>query len=106
MSMADLLAQSQGKEALEKVWYDIPFPSLDNLHEACGAIDRTRDMTSGLEKYFLSIKDSLKFVLDPLTQPLSWMSRTHARLQLPTMWTTLSSGSRSLTTSLPHTDRH
>ena len=73
MSMAQLLAASKGKTEVETAWYDIPFPSLDNLNESCGAIDRTRDMTSGLENYFLSIKDSLKFVLDPLTQPLSWM---------------------------------
>ena len=30
-------------------------------------------MTSGLENGFLDIKDSLQVVLDPLTQPLSWM---------------------------------
>lgn len=85
-SMADLLAQAQGKETLETPWYEIPFPSLDNLHEACGAIDRTRDMTSGLEKYFLSIKDSLKFVLDPLTQPLSWMLDGSMYLFTNTPW--------------------
>ena len=30
-------------------------------------------MTAGLERFFLDIKDNLKFVLDPLTQPLSWL---------------------------------
>jgi glycine betaine/proline transport system permease protein len=73
MSMAQLLASNQGKVTLEKPWYDIPFPSLDNLHESCKSIDRTRDMTNGLERYFLDIKDSLKVVLDPMTQPLSWL---------------------------------
>ena len=72
-SMADLLAENQGKDKLDTPWYDIPFPSLDNLNEACGAISRTRDMTSGLERFFLDIKDPLKVVLDPITQPLSWL---------------------------------
>ncbi|MEH6457140.1 MAG: ABC transporter permease subunit [Cocleimonas sp.] len=85
-SMAQLLAQAQGKESIETPWYEIPFPSLDNLHEACGAIDQTRDMTSGLETYFLSIKDSLKFVLDPLTQPLSWMLDGSMYLFTNTPW--------------------
>lgn len=50
----------------------MPFPSLDTLHEACPAIPRSRDLTAGLESWFLDIKDPLKFVLDPITQPLSW----------------------------------
>ena len=72
-SMAELLADAAGKDAVETPWYDIPFPSLDNLNQACSAIDRTRDMTSGVENAFLDIKDPLKTVLDPLTQPLSWL---------------------------------
>lgn len=74
MSMADLanLAKDSGGDA---PWWDIPFPSLDALNESCGAIARTRDMTNGIETAFLSVKDSLKVVLDPLTQPLSWMLR-------------------------------
>ena len=72
MSMAALLAKAKGGD-VETPWYTIPFPSLDNLHESCDAIARTRDMTSGVEQIFLDIKDSLKFVLDPLTQPLSWL---------------------------------
>ena len=86
MSMAQLLAASKGKTDVETPWYDIPFPSLDNLNASCGAIDRTRDMTSGLENYFLSIKDSLKFVLDPLTQPLSWMLDGSMYLFTNTPW--------------------
>jgi glycine betaine/proline transport system permease protein len=71
MSMAELLAKTTGKTQETRLW-DLPFPSLDILHEACGAIPRTRDMTAGLETAFLRIKDPLKVVLDPLTQPLSW----------------------------------
>ena len=72
MSMADLMAQAKGEDA-SGPWYDIPFPSLDNLHKACDAFSRTSDMTSGVEQFFLDIKGALKFVLDPLTQPLSWL---------------------------------
>ncbi len=72
MSMAELMARVRGG-AVENNWWDIPFPSLDNLHASCQAIGRTREMTSAVEQGFLDIKDSLKFVLDPLTQPLSWL---------------------------------
>lgn len=71
-SMSDLLANS-GDAGSSTPWWDIPFPSLDQLNKACGAIPRSVDMTSGVEQSFLSIKDALKFVLDPLTQPLSWL---------------------------------
>ena len=71
MSMAELLARSRGQTSAEEV--GIPFPSLDNLNKACDAIPRARDLTSGVESGFLGIKDALKVVLDPLTQPLSWM---------------------------------
>ncbi|MBT5817575.1 MAG: ABC transporter permease subunit [Proteobacteria bacterium] len=72
MTMAQLLAKSKGG-TLEMPWWEIPFPSLDNLHESCKAIARTRDMTGGVEQTFLDIKKSLQFVLDPITQPLSWL---------------------------------
>ena len=72
MSMADLMAKAKGGN-VEAAWYDIPFPSLDNLHKSCDAISRTSDMTSGVEQFFLDIKGALKFFLDPLTQPLSWL---------------------------------
>ncbi len=36
MTMSELLAKNQGKEQLDRAWYDIPFPSLDNLHQSCG----------------------------------------------------------------------
>ncbi len=71
-SMADLLAKSRGG-ASDGPWWDIPFPSLDALNKSCNAFPRARDMTSGVEQAFLDVKDALKFVLDPITQPLSWL---------------------------------
>ena len=53
-------------------WWQIPFPSLDNLHKACSSIPQTRDLTASLEAGFLAVRPSLRLVLDPLTQPLSW----------------------------------
>ena len=73
--MAQLLAKSSGAgdgNGDGPSW-NLPFPSLDELHKACGAIPRSRDMTAGVEQLFLGVKDSLKAVLDPLTQPLSWV---------------------------------
>lgn len=71
MTMQQLLAKSRGDNA-DEVSEGFPFPSLDNLHDACGAFPRTRDMTAGVEQAFLDVKDVIKLVLDPLTQPLSW----------------------------------
>ncbi len=71
LSMADLLAK--GDSGKESSLLDIPFPSLDALNESCGRIVQSRAMTKGVEEGFLAIKDVLRFVLDPLTQPLSWL---------------------------------
>ncbi|MFD2738799.1 ABC transporter permease [Sulfitobacter aestuarii] len=71
MSMADLLGQAEGADVEVSAW-DTPFPSLDALNDACPAIPQSRDLTTGLERGFLDIKDGLKVVFDPLTQPLSW----------------------------------
>ncbi|XGA79503.1 ABC transporter permease subunit [Halomonas sp. CH40] len=71
MNMAELLS-SRSAETEASLW-DLPFPSLDNLHDACPAIAQTRQLTSGLESGFLGIKDTLTIVIDPITQPLSWM---------------------------------
>jgi glycine betaine/proline transport system permease protein len=71
MSMADLLSQTGNAE--KPPFYDIPFPSLDALNEACGQITQTRDVVKGLEEGFLAIRPALRTVLDPITQPLSWM---------------------------------
>ena len=72
VSMADLMARSADGGA-NAPWWDIPFPSLDALNKSCDAIPRSRDMTSGVEQGFLQIKDPLKVVLDPITEPLSWL---------------------------------
>ncbi len=76
MTMEQLLAQTRGQTAEDAAAgtpiLETPFPSLDNLHEACPAVMQTRDMTDGVENAFLAVKDPLKVVLDPLTQPLSW----------------------------------
>ena len=71
VSMADLLSRA-GVETEESA-FNVPFPSLDELHKACSAIGQSRDVTAGVENGFLAIKDVLRFVLDPLTQPLSWL---------------------------------
>ncbi len=52
--------------------WDLPFPSLDTLNEACAAFPKTRDFTAALEDGFLYIRPALRTILDPLTQPLSW----------------------------------
>ena len=70
MSMADLLAKSSGNATKEEFF---PFPSLDNLSESCSGIIQSRDVTKGIENGFLAAKPSLKTVLDPITQPLSWL---------------------------------
>lgn len=72
MTMAELLAQSSGTAEEKSPFWETPFPSLDELNQSCDAIVRTRDMTSWVENLFLSVKDGLKLVLDPITQPLSW----------------------------------
>jgi glycine betaine/proline transport system permease protein len=71
MSMAQLMADTSGDTAAPTVW-ETPFPSMDALHEACPGFPQSRELTSGIEDGFLSVKDSLKVVVDPLTQPLSW----------------------------------
>ncbi len=72
MDISELLASTNGS-AKDIAWYETPFPSLDNLHRACHAIPKSVDLTSGIETTFLDIKSALKFVLDPITQPLSWL---------------------------------
>ncbi len=71
-SMQALLGQLGGGDDAEGA-EGVPFPSLDALHEACAKIPQTRDMTAGVEEAFLAARESLKLVLDPITQPLSWM---------------------------------
>lgn len=88
MSMEELLAQSRGASAGDSgvsLW-DLPFPSLDALNEACGAFPETRDLTLGLEQGFLGIRDALRVVVDPITQPLSWMLQDSLYLMTNTPW--------------------
>ncbi|MTI04339.1 ABC transporter permease subunit [Roseibium denhamense] len=84
MSMADLLAQSGARE-VSSIW-NLPFPSLDELNKACAQIVQTRDVTKGVENGFLAMKDALRFVLDPLTQPLSWILESTLSLFEVTPW--------------------
>ena len=71
LSMADLMAQAGGADASDGPFF--PFPSLDNLNESCSNLSQTRDITKGIEDSFLAAKPALKTVLDPITQPLSWL---------------------------------
>ena len=84
-SMAELLAQAGTKQEATSV-LDLPFPSLDELNKACGGIAKSRDVTLGVENGFLGIKDSLSFVLDPITQPLSWILTGALKLFEITPW--------------------
>jgi len=72
MSMDALVAQSSGEEQSVSIW-ELPFPSMDSLNESCAAFPQSRNVTLGLEQGFLNVKDSMSVVLDPLTQPLSWL---------------------------------
>jgi len=71
MSMADLL-KANNADAVDPNAEVFPFPSLDNLNEACASIGQSRDVTAGIENGFIAAKPFLKAVLDPITQPLSW----------------------------------
>ena len=84
MSMADLLAKTGN--AVEEPFYAIPFPSLDALNKACGQITQTRDVVKGLEEGFLAIRPALRTILDPITQPLSWMLDGTLYLFTQTPW--------------------
>jgi glycine betaine/proline transport system permease protein len=85
MTMADLLA-SGGIQQVEPTFWDLPFPSMDALHDACSAFPQSRQLTRGLENGFLDVKDGLSFVLDPITQPLSWFLNGALYAVLNTPW--------------------
>ena len=72
MSMDALVAKNSGEEQTTTIW-ELPFPSMNALNEACPAFPQSRELTLGLENGFLNVKDSISIVLDPITQPLSWM---------------------------------
>lgn len=91
LSMAELLARNRAQNSPEAgidwgALWSLPFPSLDELHKACAAIPRTRDLTKALETGFLDIRGSLKIVLDPLTQPLSWALEGALHVFVNTPW--------------------
>ena len=71
MSMASLLAKTNPDAVDEGPVF--PFPSMDELYQACPSFPQSREFTAGVEEAFLNVKDVLKSVLDPLTQPLSWL---------------------------------
>ena len=71
LSMASLLAKTKPGTADDGPLF--PFPSMDELHQACSSMPQSRDFTASVEAAFLEVKDVLKLVLDPLTQPLSWL---------------------------------
>ena len=73
MSMAELLAKNTGHDKLETQWWEVPFPSMDTLNKTCANFPQSRDLTAAVEQSFLAVKDLLRLVLDPLTQPLSWL---------------------------------
>jgi len=86
MSMSQLLNQSGSGGGDGPVF---PFPSLDNLHESCAKIFQTRDFTAWIEDSFLVARPSLKAVLDPITQPLSWLLDGALWLFTTTHWAIL-----------------
>lgn len=86
MTMEQLLARANGGEGEIVSLFNLPFPSLDALNSACAAFPETRDLTLGLERGFLSIRDALRVVVDPLTQPLSWMLRESLAIMTSTPW--------------------
>lgn len=86
VSMADLLAKNAGTDVPPPSIWKLPFPSMDELHEACGAFPQSRALTKGIEDGFLGIKDTLSLVLDPLTQPLSWFLEASLWLFETTPW--------------------
>jgi hypothetical protein len=55
MSMDALVAQSSGEEQTTTIW-ELPFPSMDALNEACPAFPQSRALTLGLENGFLNVK--------------------------------------------------
>ncbi|RKU00082.1 glycine/betaine ABC transporter permease [Burkholderia sp. Nafp2/4-1b] len=73
VSLAQLLSKAAAASSDQGGGWNFPFPSLDALNADCAAIPRTRDLTTGIEQGFLHIRHGLKLVLDPITQPLSWM---------------------------------
>ncbi len=85
-SLADLAGQASGGEAPPPSIWETPFPSMDALNDACAAFPQSREVTQGLEQGFLGVKDTLSVILDPVTQPLSWMLEGALYGVLETPW--------------------
>jgi len=86
VSMADLIGRAQGGDAPARSLWDLPFPSMNALNDACPNFPQARELTKGLENGFLSVKDGLSLFLDPLTQPLSWFLEGALWLFQSTPW--------------------
>ena len=59
---------------------------MDALHASCPAFPKSRELSKSIENVFLDIKDSISLVLDPLTQPLSWLLEGSLWLFETTPW--------------------
>ncbi len=79
------MSQTGGGAPDRSIW-DTPFPSMDALNDACPTFPQSREVTKGLERAFLDVKDTLSTVLDPITQPLSWALRWALELFQATPW--------------------
>ena len=86
MSMADLINKADGSSAHGPSLWNWPFPSLDVLNKACPAIPPSRDFTQGIETGFMAIRGGLRMVINPITQPLSWMLKDMLWLMTQTPW--------------------
>jgi glycine betaine/proline transport system permease protein len=58
LSMASLLAKTNPDAANEGPIF--PFPSMDELYQACPSFPQSREFTAGVEEAFLNVKDVLK----------------------------------------------
>ena len=85
-SLTDLVAKARGEGSANLSLWELPFPSMDALHASCPAFPKSRELSKGIENVFLDIKDSLSLVLDPLTQPLSWLLEGSLWLFETTPW--------------------
>jgi len=70
MSMAQLLAQAGN--APQKSVFDIPFPSLDELHKACGQVPQTRDVVLAMENAFRSSVPYIRNGASAMEEPTQW----------------------------------
>ena len=71
--LRQMMAKQSGDASAEKLsLLETPFPSMNALNDACAAMPRMGDFARSLHEGFIDIRPALRFVLDPLTQPLSW----------------------------------